>query len=148
MKKTLLVLLFVLLYGNINAQTPKDYINKFFNIYTEEGFDQAIDSLFTTNKWILMNQESVNSIKTQLSTLTPKLGSYYGYEPLTAQKTGTCYEYYTYLVKYERQPVRFHFAFYEVNGKWILQTFKYEDKIASNLEDSALIDCIINIEQE
>ncbi|MFT3994428.1 MAG: hypothetical protein QM660_08980 [Dysgonomonas sp.] len=148
MKKLLLILVLTLFFTNSYAQTPKDQIKTFFKTYEDKGFDKAIDDLFLTNKWIADIKSSQDNIKFQFSSLGALLGNYYGYELLTAQRTGTCYEYYTYLVKYERQPIRFHFSFYEVNGKWIFQNFKYEDKFASTMEESALINCIVDIIDE
>lgn len=148
MKKILLVLSFTLFLTNTYAQTPKEHIETFFKTYEEESFDQAIDSLFATNKWFADIKDSQNNIKVQFSSFKKLVGDYNGYEPLTAQKVGTCYEYYTFLIKFDRQPIRFHFAFYKAKDKWILQNFKYEDQIASNLEQSALIDCIFDIKEK
>ena len=148
MKKILLSIFLTFLFGHSHAQAPTDHIERFFKMQEELGFDQAIDTLFITNKWFAESKGAQENIKSQLSTLRNRLGDYYGYESLTAQRVGTCYEYYTYLMKYERQPIRVHFSYYKAKDKWILQNFKYEDKIANDLEESALISPITNIELE
>lgn len=146
MKKLLLLLCLIGLFSNTYAQTPKDHIERFFKMHKELGFDQAIDTLFITNKWFSEVKGAQDNIKSQFTALEGRLGDYYGYELLTAQRVGTCYEYYTYFFKFARQPMRVHFAFYKSKDKWILQNFKFEDKIAADLEESALIAPIVNIE--
>lgn len=148
MKKILLSTCLALLFINSYAQIPTDHIERFFKMHKELGFDQAIDTLFITNKWFADVKGAQDNVKSQLSTLESRLGDYYGYESLTAQRVGTCYEYYTYIMKFERQPLRVHFSFYKAKDKWTLQNFKYEDKIAVELEESALVSPITNIESE
>lgn len=47
------------------------------------------------------------------------IGKYYGYEIITTKKFSESFELHSYLVKSDRQPIRFIFKFYKPNDKWV-----------------------------
>lgn len=142
MKKVFIIIVLILQPIIVFSQTPKDYIDKFFYQLEHKSFDVAVDSIFTTNKWFSDIKDAQNNIKAQFSSFSSLIGDYYGYEFLTEHKIGSCYYFYTYLVKFERQPFRFYFAFYKAKDKWTLQNFKYDDKFSVDIEDVARMDAI------
>ncbi len=112
------------------------YGEQFFSIYKNSPMDAA-DYLFKTNKWFEKNQESVSTVKYQLRNALEILGEYNGYEEITEKSIGESYVLRSYLVKYDRQPLRFTFIFYKPKDNWILQNFKFDDSLAEELEESA-----------
>ena len=43
----------------------------------------------------------------------------------------------SYLVKYDRQPIRFTFQFYKPNKEWRIHSFKYDGNIDDEIEEAA-----------
>lgn len=114
--------LLVFLSANVlNAQTTtKEITDKFFKSY-EESPQQAVDYIFGTNKWMTDETKlGIENVKTQLTNFIGLVGDYYGYEKITEKSVGESYKLISYLIKYDRQPIRFTFIFYRPkrNGKF------------------------------
>jgi hypothetical protein len=111
---------------NLDAQEPQ-FITVFFNNY-KNNQDGAIDKLFVSNKFIDVDSPGVVNLKKQLRDLTFDLGKYYGYELLGKQYSGESSNLviYSYMLKYERQPIRFQFVMYRPNEDWQLLNFQYD----------------------
>jgi hypothetical protein len=141
-KKLLMLGVLVTLWGCAQEKshdelTPEKIIDNFYEHYQNNGIDKALNSLFLTNKWLNINDSSIVSLKAQLTATINLLGSYQGYEQITKKGIGNNYLLFSYFTKYERQPLRFTFIFYKINGAWQLQNFLYDDNYDTELEKAA-----------
>jgi hypothetical protein len=137
MKNTLL--LFCILTFTINGysqESPEQLINKFFEKFKNEGSSEALDFIFSTNKWISQSDENIEGIKSQLKTTLDQLGQYYDFESISKSSYGKNLVLHTFLIRYDRQPLRFMFLFYKPDNSWRLQNFSYDDNLDTELEEA------------
>ena len=133
--KTLGTLMLMVLLIPTQAQpTPETIIEQFFKTYNQSP-TQAIDYVFSTNEWMDQNQDAVENVKTQLSGTLKLIGPYYGQEKISERQAGENYKQYTYMVKYDRQPLRFTFIFYRpTQDRWQVQNFRFDDGFDEELK--------------
>lgn len=135
-----LILILVLNYSCVEAQSeePNEIINTFFFEFEKSGSDVALDYIFSTNYWMEeYSKDAISNIKVDLKSFINLVGDYYSFEFITEKSIGHSFRLYSYLVKYDRQPIRFVFIFYKPNDKWMIYNFKYDIEIAEELEDAA-----------
>lgn len=138
MKKNKLIPLFLLFFTvqfvTLKAQTNSDEItNQFFKLF-EESPEKAVVYIFNTNKWMERDRDGIDNLKTQISGLKSIVGDYYGFEFLKETNMGTSYKQISYIVKFDRQPIRFTFVFYKPKNNWQVQNFKFDDDLKEELE--------------
>ncbi len=122
----------------ISQAQPKAVAELFFKEFKEKGASVAIDNLYSPNKWISRSGDAVINLKNQLEGLNVDyVGAYYGHELMFEKKLTDSFILLSYLVKYDRQPIRFTFQFYKPNDKWIIHSFKYDGNIEDEIEESA-----------
>lgn len=122
------------------AQTPDELVKTFFAEYKEKGVDESLDNLYATNPWIRENNEAVKNLKTQLNAMNEGLvGKQRGHEPIARKTLGDSLILMSYLMKFDRQPIRFTFQFYKPLDKWMLYSFKFDDSFDNELEESSKI---------
>lgn len=138
--KILTLLIVSVLSTNIlKAQTNTNEITaQFFKTY-ENSPQEAVDYIFGTNKWMDRNKDAIQNVKTQLSSFLGLVGDYYGYEKITEKSIGDSYKLVSYMVKYDRQPIRFTFVFYKPKEKWQVQNFQFDDSLDEELEESGKV---------
>ena len=145
MKKLfLLVSLAVFVYsGKVNAQeqTPADISKKFFELYATKPMD-AIDQLFADVKKNKQVNDDITAIKKNLKVTIDQDGQYYGYEPLTEKGVGNTIKLLSYIVKYDKQPVRFVFVFYKPKDAWKIYTFQFNTNLDEELNNAAGVDLL------
>lgn len=100
----------------------------FFKTYKQNP-SKAYTDLFADNKWMKDKKSDIETIKIKMNDFLSGLGEYYGYELITEKSAGDSYVLKSYLVKYERQPIRFTFLLYRPNNKWQIQNFTYDTNI-------------------
>src|ERR1043166_5236399 len=122
----------------IKTDTSYNYIiNRFFERYSQGDVDGAFKTIFSTNKW-LNSKEKLEAIKNNLNSIVRQIDKYQGYEFITRKSVGSvvlC----SYLVKYNRQPLRFTFILYKPSNNWMLYNFEYDDKFDEELKEAAKI---------
>jgi hypothetical protein len=101
-------------------------IRKFFEIYKSGDIDKALDYVFSTSEYI--DRTSKVQVKNQLKTAKDLIGTYYGYEFVDSRKVGDSLVSVTYLIKYQRQPLRFRFIFYKPLDEWIILSFRFDEQ--------------------
>lgn len=128
-------LLMLTLNSSLSAQNSTEgIINEFFATYEKSPLE-GIDFIFQTNKWMIKNnREGIGNVKTQLSNILNQIGDYQGYEQLSVKNVSENYKVINYMVRYDRQPLRFIFIFYKPNNTWQIQNFQFND----NFEDLVL----------
>ncbi|MEM6395360.1 MAG: hypothetical protein AAF741_03365 [Bacteroidota bacterium] len=135
-------LFFILSVHSVIAQdTPEAIIDSFFVLFESEGVDQAVDYIYASNPWISGKTDAIRTLKNQMSNLKDEefIGEFYGYDPIVNTRLGDRYLLYAYLVRFDRQPVRFTFQFYMPNDSWRLHSFKYDDNWGDELEESVRV---------
>lgn len=136
--KKLLVILLIFSAGNLFAQsTPQDLLDKFFITY-EKDAGKAIRDLYATNKWTERIKDDIDRIVQTLDGFTESyMGKYYGYEIITTKQFSESFTLYSYLVKYDRQPIRFIFKFYKPNDQWVLYSYALDDDLDDEIQEAA-----------
>jgi len=119
---------------------PKEIVDKFFIDYQSDGSSTALDKLYSTNKWMERATDAITKIKSQLEGLNEDyVGKYYGYELIVEKKLGESYILLSYLVKFDRQPIRYTFQFYKPKDKWSIYSFQFDGSIDDEIEEAAKI---------
>ena len=107
----------------------------FFSTY-DTDISLAIDNLFKTNEILYENKIEKENISNQIIEFTNKLGNYHGYELIKKYSLKNKVYLYTYVLMYERQPIRFTFVLYKPNKKWKLYNFRFDVSIIEELLES------------
>lgn len=134
--KKILLLFSLTLFGTITygQKSTEELTNEFFKKY-EKNTDEAFDYIFATNKWMGENRDGTEKVKFQLREYSNLMGEYLGFEKLVEKSLGESLKVSVYLVKYERQPLRFIFKYYKGKEKWMLYNIKYDENIDEELEE-------------
>jgi hypothetical protein len=127
----------VLFLISIQASAHQSEIDKFFKLYESGKIIEAVDSIYSTNKWIDRKSDDIHNLKTQLQNLTGLVGEYHGKVKLGTSDIEDRLVHVTYLALYERQPVRLEFLFYRSKDKWAIYSFSFDDDIDDELTTSA-----------
>ena len=137
MKKLLLVLL-ISTTGSLFAQnSPQILIDNFFKTY-ENDAGKAVQELYATNEWTVRIKDDIDKIVATVNGFTESyMGKYYGYEIITKKKFAESFELYSYMVKYDRQPLRFIFKFYKPNDTWVLYSYAIDDSLDTEIQEAA-----------
>ncbi|RAJ13023.1 hypothetical protein [Olleya aquimaris] len=138
MKTFVTLILFSFSLITFGQNKPEEIVTNFFNEYKNDGASKAIDNLYSTNKWMARATDAITKLKQQLSALNEDfVGQYYGYELIVEKKLSDSFILMSYLVKYDRQPIRFTFQFYKPENQWRIHSFKYDSNIDEEIEESA-----------
>ncbi len=140
MKKTLLILLLLTSVTTLSEAQTKDngqeLIDTFFDLYKNKGYDVALKYTLTTNKWIQPAGGEMDNLIIKLEKEVKTMGEYLGYEELKSKTLGSRLRYVSYLVYYQRDPVRFTFALYKNNTMWEISDFKYDFDFDKEVEEA------------
>jgi hypothetical protein len=135
-KLALLGFLFALIsYKSIGQTTTKEITDKYFNLYSTDP-QKAVEYGFSTDKWFDKKQDGVSNLKNKLKDLIELVGEYEGYELLSEKTAGSNIKMSTYIVRYEREPIRFTFLFYKPKDKWQVNNFSFDEDIDKDLEEA------------
>ena len=139
MKKTIFTALVFLTLNTFAQQGSEDIINTFFKEYTKNP-SKAVENIYATNPWTARIKDGIETMKNEVNKFTMDyVGSYYGYELITKKQLSESFVLYSYMVKYDRQPIRFLFTVYKANDKWCLYSFKIDSELDDELEQAAKI---------
>ena len=106
-------------------KTPKAFVDHFFEVYRDKP-EQAVSGLISNNKWLASAHDEMDTLIQQLTGLTRVLGKYHGFELTSEKHLGANLVLFGYLVRYDRQPLRFFFSFYKPGDEWIPYTFSFD----------------------
>ena len=135
MKRIILFFSLTLLTTISYGQNSTDQLTvKFIKLY-EQNTDSAFDFIFGTNKWMGENKIATEKVKLQLREYAKLMGEYIGFERLTEKSLGESLKVSVYLVKYERQPLRFIFKYYKAKDTWVLYNLKFDENIDDELDE-------------
>lgn len=117
----------------VAQETPEDILDPFFSSFVVSP-DKAIDYIFSTNEYIDQNQQGIAHLKERFNTSRKLLGDYYGNEIIKIQNIGDSFTRYTYMLKYDRQPVKLEILLYRPNKTWMLYTMQFKDKLQEDFD--------------
>jgi hypothetical protein len=118
--------------------SPDSIIKIFFNKYEIEK-KSAFEYLFSTNKYLSNAEERSEELSKQLKDKAKLLGDYNGYEFIGKKAVGNSLVLYSYLLKFEREPVRYEFIFYNARNNWTILNFTSDTDLESELKKAAQI---------
>ena len=132
----LLICLFLFHLSGISAQEKaEDISSRFFELFQEKGSDAAVDYIFSTNKWLDNDKSTVDAIKMQLKKGIAIIGQYYGYELIEKKSLGDSYVLLSYMLRYDRQPIKVVFILYTPGDLWQIQNLKFDDRLDDDIEN-------------
>ncbi|MCF8332257.1 MAG: hypothetical protein K9H84_07380 [Bacteroidales bacterium] len=138
MKTKLLITFIMLTVMGFSQDRPEEIVEQFFGEYQKKGAGTAIDNLYSTSQWISKKSDAIIQLKNKLEGLNEDyVGKYYGYEPIVEKKLSESYLLMSYLVKYDRQPIRFTFQFYKPDEEWVIYSFQFDSSISDEIEEAA-----------
>jgi hypothetical protein len=120
-------------------KTPAEFSKKFFEIYSAKPFD-AIDYIFSGEKTTKQLKEDIIAIKKNLKATINLVGDFDGYELITEKSIGNSFKLMSYMVKYDRQPIRFIFIYYKPKDAWKVYTFQFNTNLDDELGEAARVD--------
>jgi hypothetical protein len=133
-----LMVFFISCNNKSKNEYPKYLVDNFFEIYETKGVNDALDSIFQTNEYMIQQSKSdIETLKESLSSLLNTVGNYHGYEIISEYSTGKSIKHYCCIVKYDKQPVRFNFIFYNSSDVWVLYTFNFDNSIINEIDEMA-----------
>lgn len=145
MKKTLMTLVMTgVMTGGLAQSREKDdgqeLIVKFFELYKTKGYDAAVRYSWSTNKWIPASPDDMSKIILSLGKVVDNMGEFLGQEELKSKKVGSRFRIVSYLVYYQRDPVRFTFELYRNNQSWEISDFVFDTQFEQEIEESMKLD--------
>ena len=143
MRRLILLLCPLILFCTTAARaqelTPSDISKKFFELYATKPMD-AIDLLFADVKKDKQINDDITAIKKNLKVTIDQDGIYNGYEPITEKGVGNNLKLLSYMLKYDKQPVRFIFIYYKPKDVWKIYTFQFNTNLDEELTSAAGVD--------
>lgn len=137
MKQILLVLMVMISSSVCSQSSPQMLIDSFFETYKSDP-GKAVKDLYDTNRWNERIKDKIDQIVGTVNGFTESyMGKYYGRELITTKKFSESFVLYSYLVKYDRQPIRFIFKFYKPNDKWLLYSYSLDDSLDDEIQEAA-----------
>ncbi|WP_203259007.1 hypothetical protein [Hyunsoonleella ulvae] len=138
--KLLTLLIVTVLSTNIlKAQASTEEITtEFFKTY-EKSPEKAIENIFSTNKWVEESKEALENTKFNLTSGIKSMGNYNGYEKIVEKSVGENYKLVCFMLKYDREPIRFSFIFYRPKDKWQMQSIAFDGGLSDELEESGKV---------
>lgn len=149
-KMRILILLLAITFFACCKTNPdkqaEEKVKRFFVEYETIGVSKAIDNLYSENKWSHNLDSAINNLKSQLSLIVGQVGGYNGYDLITEKKAGDSFLQLSYIVKYDRMPIRFSFQFYKPKNEWIIHNFKFDTDVSEEM-DKATVLYILNLDK-
>lgn len=136
MKKVILIGLLFCSFSALSQNDPQKMNDEFFTRYKTKGANEAIDYIFSTNKWMSESKDQIENVKFKLNGTIKSIGDYHGFNLIAKRTIGDHLSFYTFLVRYERQPLRFNFLFYKANDQWAIYTFSFDDNLDEELKEA------------
>jgi len=110
-------------------------IHTFFSKIKAGKVEEAVDFVYSDNPWLQKMPDQIQTIKNQLMSLDKLVGSYQSHEKLLEKVVADRYAYLYYFVAYDRQPLRFTFAYYKPKDRWMLFSFQFNTDITDQIAE-------------
>jgi hypothetical protein len=130
-------LIATLLSFNSLASDYQSEIDDFFKLYQSGKVNEAVDSIYKTNKYVSSIPDQVKNVKTQLNALEGLVGEINNVGKIDTYFVGDNFVHVTYLVTYDRQPLRYEFQFFKVKQGWRVYSFSFDDALTNEITSLA-----------
>ncbi len=107
-------------------------VDSFFKIYRENPY-RAFSYKFKSNEYLQIDDSYLKKMNGTLDLILPKLGVYHGHELLIKKVAGNNLFVVSYLLKYDRQPLRLNIVLYRPNNDWRVHEVSFDDTILKEL---------------
>ncbi|MNY12503.1 hypothetical protein D3C86_1455890 [compost metagenome] len=140
MKRTLVIIvIFFFQLSHSQVSSADEIIKNFFTEYSRNP-SKAVEKIYQTNMWTMRLTDGIEEMKNEVNKFTVEyIGKYYGNELIVKKQLSDSFILYSYMLKYDRQPIRFIFKLYKPNDKWILFSLKIDDSLDDEIEQAAKI---------
>lgn len=108
-------------------------VEEFFSTLESNGSEAALEQLFDHNPYADRLSDQIAMLSNQYSSAESVMGTYRGYELLIETKVADRVVHQQYLVMYDRQPLRFDFAFYKAEDEWSFQNFAFSSDVMEEI---------------
>jgi hypothetical protein len=132
MKLSTLLLTTLLSFSSL-ASDYQSEIDDFFKLYQTGKVNEAVDSIYKTNKYVSSIPDQIKNVKTQLTALAGLVGEIHNIGKIDTYSVGDDFVHVTYLVTYDRQPVRYEFQFFKVKQGWRVYSFSFDDSLTDEI---------------
>ena len=82
---------------------------------------------------------NIDNVKFKLNGTLKLIGGYAGHNLISKKTVGDHLTLYTYIIRYDRQPLRFSLLFYKPSNEWRLFNFSYDDSLDEELTEAAKV---------
>ena len=135
-----MLLLFALVSTVSFAQKTKDdgqeLINRFFELYRTKGYEDAVKYTLSTNKWYPAKGDEMDDLIVKLEKEVKVMGKYLGHEQIRSRRLGQRFRIVSYLIYYQRDPIRFTFELYKNDRGWEISDFVFDTNFEAEIEAS------------
>lgn len=136
---------------SVKEKKPEEIAKSFFD-YVERGqLKEGFNYITSTNKYFSDAAGQVDQLHNNYQEATKGFGNFSGYELLDKGFAGNSLVHLSYLIKYERTPLRLSLTFYKPDEKWVLYDLQYDSDILEELKESTSVYRLqenVNYEQE
>lgn len=137
MKKILIIILLLVSKISYSQHSSDDVIKAFFSEYSKNPA-KAVEKIYQTSIWTSRLKDGIEEMKNEVNKYTVDyVGKYYGNELIVKKQFSDSFVLYSYLLKYDRQPIRFIFKLYKPDYKWVLFSLKIDGSLDEEIEQSA-----------
>lgn len=139
--RAIFVLLILLITSAVNAATleSKDAARKLTDqVMTKVGSEDIQSALLLMKPFLIVPDSEFNVMleqsKLQLPTIQGRFGKSIGFEFISEKQAGKSLFKIVQIQKFEKHAMVWTFIFYNPNGKWVLNTFNFNDNFNSLFE--------------
>lgn len=132
MKLSILLIAILFSVSSLAADYQSE-IDEFFKLYQSGKVDEAVDSIYRTNKYVSSIPDQIQRVKTQLNALGGLVGDINHIGKIDTYTVGDNLVHVTYLATYDRQPVRYEFQFFKVKSGWRIYSFSFDDELTKEI---------------
>jgi len=114
-----------------------DDIDAFFKLLKSGKSSEAADKIYESNPYVTAIPDAILNVKTQLSGLPTLVGGINAIENVGSYYVGESLAHITYIVTYDRQPLRFEFQYFKVRDGWRISSFSFDDTVFDDVNKAA-----------
>jgi len=137
MNKAFLIFTFLLCFTySLSAQkASSDITDQFFEIFKGDPL-QAIDYAFATNPYLESEKLAIETLKNKYKNAISQTGTYLGFEKIMEKDIVDRYKVCSFLLRYEKMPIRFTLIMYRAKDTWCVNQLYYDSSMQVELEAS------------
>ena len=133
----LISLLLILSSGASLADDYQAQIDQFFRLVEAKQTEQAIEFIYASNPYASTISTQIEELKRQIGLLPSIAGKVHQIELIDTHRLGDSLVTLTYIVNYDRMPIRFVFQYFKTQKGWRIISFAFDDDIADEAKAHA-----------